>query len=439
MLTEIEPGVQAGRIQCSQCGETFPLPKGIKVHKGFVPPDSPSPEGDNHKPLAGAKVSNRTIAFGVLAFMGLVAIVFLGYALQTQDIRRQHDKILPKSQSITIPIGVAIACNVYVIALIFAIIRPAHQPGPLRMTILLAGISAVVVTAGLLRVHIRVSSDPNASEGDGVPTIVRPVRPIELSTLRYLPADTNLIAGVHVAELMGTSPGREFLAGSGWPWNWQQLPTWTGLNLQEIKYLLAGVKVDNNLLPRVILIIETIRPFEADKIKAGLKASKWPDPEAVRFLSNQILVLALSKKDLQAIPDKITGDESQLSSPMRNALKERIAPGCQVWAAGHDEKWDKTLVGAYLTSLSPKERQILTKVQTVAISIRVDERLIVQADFRCTDDSAAIAFLHFFVQRNSNESKPLKINQKDSWVSLQANGSDLSSVVNKIKIPNIGP
>src|SRR5260370_15956765 len=136
----------------------------MNVQKGFVPPDSRRSDADNHELSAGTKLSNRTIALSLLAFMGLVAIIFFGYALQTQDIRRQHDTSLPKSQLITIPIGVAAACNIYIVALIFAIVRPQNRPGPMRMTILLAGITAVVFTAGLLRVQIRLSSHPNAAQ-----------------------------------------------------------------------------------------------------------------------------------------------------------------------------------------------------------------------------------------------------------------------------------
>ncbi len=439
ILTEIEPLAGAGRILCPQCGETFPLPKGMSLQEGIVSPDSPRTDGENHGRSTGPKLSNRTIALSLLALMGLVAIVFLGFALQTQDIRRQHDTSLPNSQSITIPIGVAAACNVYIVALIFAIVRPQNRPGPMRMTILLAGITAVVFTLGLLRVHIRQSSDPNAAEEILAPPVVRHLRPIELSALSYMPIDTNLIVGVHVAELMETPSGQEFLTGSGSLWNGQQLQNWTGLDLPDIRYMVAGLKVDNNLLPRLVLVIETVRTFEVAKIQASLRAGKWPDPEAVRFFSDHTLVLSLNRKDLQAIPSKVTGDANHLSPRLRNALKERIAPGSQVWAAGHAENWDNTLAAVYLGSLPQEHREILNKIQTIAIGIRVDERPIVQASFQCSDEPAAKAFLAFLLQQYPHETKDWKIHQKETWVSFQANASELSFVMNKMKIPNSGP
>lgn len=438
ILTEMEPRADARRVLCPQCGETFPLPKGMNIRDGIVSPDSHRTDADKREPSAGPKLSNRTIALSLLALMGLMAIIFLGFALQTQDIRRQHDTSLPKSQSITIPIGVAAACNVYVVALIFAIVRPRNRPGPMRLTILLAGITVVVFTAGLLRVHIRLSSDPNAAEEILAPPVLRHLRPIELSALCYMPADTNLIVGVHVAELMETPSGQEVLAGNGPArfWNWQQLQSWTGLDLHDMRYMVAGLKVDNNLLPRLVLVVETIRPFEVAKIQASLKAGKWPDPEAVRFLSDHMLVLSLNRKDLQSIPSKVTGNADHLSPPLRSALKQRIALGAQVWVAGHAENWDKTLAAAYLASMPQKNHEILNKIQTIAVGVRVDEQPIVQAAFQCFDEPAAKAFLAFLLQQDPDQLKDWKINQKETWISFQANPSDLSFLVNKIKISN---
>src|SRR5438552_1866266 len=179
ILTEIDVRSATRRVLCPHCGETFPLPDGMIGNGSPIPPAAHASEsGASYDPDTGTfsrsaqtgpvdvdslrtpagsparpKLSNRTIALSILAFMGLVAILFLGYALQTEQIRREHDRHLPKAQSITIPIGVAIACNVYIVALLFAIFRPKNRPGAVRLTIVLAGMTAIVVTIGLLRVH----------------------------------------------------------------------------------------------------------------------------------------------------------------------------------------------------------------------------------------------------------------------------------------------
>src|SRR5438093_12336506 len=110
ILTEIDVRSATRRVLCPHCGETFPLPGGMIGNGSALPPAAHASEsGASYDPGTGTftparpKLSNRTIALSILAFMGLVAILFLGYALQTEQIRREHDRHLPKAQSITIP------------------------------------------------------------------------------------------------------------------------------------------------------------------------------------------------------------------------------------------------------------------------------------------------------------------------------------------------
>jgi hypothetical protein len=398
------------------------------------------PADGEPKHPTGLGLSNRSLALSVLAFMGLVALVFLGYALQTQQIRREHDLSLPKSQSITIPIGIAIACNVYIVALIFAMVRPQHRPGTMRLTILLAGITTVVVTIGLLRVHIRVSSDPNSAEDIGVQTMARVVRAAELPTLGFLPSDTNVIAAIQVAELMETLAGQEFLAGSGPAhlWNGQQFQNWTGLELRDIEYIVIGLKIDENLLPRFTLIVETLRPISVSSVQEHLKGSKLPDPEAVRFPSSHTLILGLTKRDLQLVPAKPRTGIEHLSQPLRTVIKERIARRSQLWIAGYSTDWEKTVALTFLETLPKKEREVLKGIQSFGVNLGVDGTASLQASFQCIDESAGKALADLIQKNSRDELKALKFDQKGKWISIQTNAADISSLVNKMKAQKAG-
>jgi hypothetical protein len=385
-----------------------------------------------HDDASSPRLSNRTIALSILALMGLVAILFLGYALQTEQIRREHDHNLPKAQSITIPIGIAVACNVYIVALIFAIFPPKNRPGAVRLTIVLAGLTAMVVTIGLLRVHIRVSSDPNAAEEAFVPSIVRSVRPAELSGLGYLPEDTNVIAAINIGMLMETPEGREFLMGNGGQlWNWQRLQEWTGISLSEIDHLIVGLRVDNNLLPRLLIIIETIRPFSVTGVKAALRAGKWPDPDACLFPSDHVLILGLTRKDLERVSIKQTEGINHLPPSVQKALQERIPRDGEVWAVGHADNWLQTPALAFFAGLPKENREVLQRIQTFAAGIRVEKALTVDAAVECVNDSAAKALEQLIRQQKLDELKDAKINEKERWVSFQAKVTDLSVFANR--------
>src|SRR5207245_6148990 len=97
----------------------------------------------------------------------------------------------------------------------------------------------------------------------------------------------------------GPAPGGTG-AGGGF-WNWQRLQDWTGISLSEIDQVIVGLKVDNNLLPRLLVVIETNRPLAINQIKRNLRANKLPDPEAYLFPSDRVLILGLTKKDLEPV------------------------------------------------------------------------------------------------------------------------------------------
>jgi hypothetical protein len=438
ILTAAEAPSRGSRIQCPRCGESFPSPAGSNDQQKPVQQDARHSDGRLDEQAAGSGISNRTLALYILAFMGLVALAFLGYAWQTQQIRREHDLHLPKGQSITIPLGIALACDVYIIALVFAILRPQNRPGPLRLTIMLAAISTAIVTTGLLRVHIRVSSDSNPAEDVLMAPVARHARPAELSALGYLPADVNLIIGVQVSALMETPEGQEYLAGAqpDKASNLLSIQNWTGLELKDIDHIVAGLKIDNNLLPSLILVIETNRPFDAAKVHEKLRAGRWPDPEAVRFPSSHTLILALTKKELEHVPSKPKAGIDRLSSALRAALGERVALGSQVWAAGHAEDWKKTLALTYLAALPEDNRKVLEKVQTFAVGVHVEKPTTITGAFQCVDEPSARALEEFLRRQHVPEFTNVKSSQKETWVSIQANLFDLSSLSSFLLAPN---
>src|SRR5439155_17613720 len=221
-------------------------------------------------------------------------------------------------------------------------------------------------------------------------------------------------------------------AGSGF-WNRQRLQDWTGIGLSEIDQVIVGLKVDNNLLPRLIVVIEANRPLAAAQIKRNLRASKLPDPEAYLFPSDRILILGLTKKDLERVPAQRREGIGHLTLPLQTALRERIPRGAQIWAAGHADDWLKTLALAYLAGLAKEDRAVVQRIQTFAIGLRVEQGPVIDAAFRCSDEPAAKALEQWLRQQELDELKETKISQKEDWVSIQAKVADVSGLLNRIK------
>jgi hypothetical protein len=397
------PGVRSGqRIFCRRCGESF-------VYQGpdteGEPAAAPSPP-----PVAGVpRWSNRAIALAVLGVMFLMATAGLVLALATVHFRRAND-------------------------------YPKTNPDD-----------------DLARVKI--------------------IAPANLGGLGYLPADTGVVVAVHVAEALQDPAGREFLkrfrpgdflarnqpdlgdAGLG------NLEKWTGLSLEELDHVVLGLNIDNKVIPRLTLVVQTRRSYDAEKVRAALKASRSPESgkrvlyrfqlekppvEAVLwFAAERTLVVGLSAEDVQAVPADPQPGSEHLSPALREVL-QRMGPAAPAWLAGHSEDWDKTTLTLLLAGLKPADRQVLKKVRTFGAWLQFGEGLRLNAAFDCTDAASAEALQRYLVP---DERKPialfgnrpeaeaiakelaqtLKAVRGETWLTLQAKAS--AETLRRVELP----
>src|SRR5207244_10366548 len=104
--------------------------------------------------------------------------------------------------------------------------------------------------------------------------------PAELEGLGYLPSDTDVILGVHVAELLQEPAGRELLPRlfTAWPsLSPVNLEKWTGLRLEDIDHAILGLELQKSLLPRLYLIVQTKTLVDWDHhLRSRLKATPHP-------------------------------------------------------------------------------------------------------------------------------------------------------------------
>jgi len=217
------------------------------------------------------------------------------------------------------------------------------------------------------------------------------------------------------------------------------LQEWTGISLNEIDHVIVGLKVDNNLLPRLIVIIETNRPMSTARVKERLRAGRLPDKEAYLFPSDRIVMLGLTKNDLQSVSGQRKEGIGHLALPLQKALKERVPRGDQVWAVGQSDDWQKTLVLAFLAELPKEDRAVIQRIQTFAIGVRVDQGETVEAAFRCSDETGAKALEQWLRQQGRDEMKEMKISQQEDWVSIQAKAADVSALISRMKISSRKP
>jgi hypothetical protein len=350
-----------------------------------------------------------------------MAVIGLTFAEMTTHVRREQDVALPKRQPFAVPPVARIARLVYVGAIGLYLLSSLRRgrvrswaarvgAGVLLALLALIGVEDVSALCGgpsILvpsRFRQRALSPPQSPQ-----ETLRAVAPAELPALGYLPADTNVLVGVHVAEAWRDPTGREFLSRfrfGNTDFGVTTLEKWTGLKMEEIDHAILGLRVDDNLLPRTVLVVQTQQPYDADRVRSALKAGRKSEQKkkplyhfpleqlegVLWFADERTLLIGVLPSDLDDVPLKPSDNLDRLPAAVVNVLRERLTRGTQAWAVGHADDWNKTSARLVLPLLNKQDQAALAKAQTLAVWLQFEQGMGVNAAFRCKDEASAEAF-----------------------------------------------
>ncbi len=371
-------------MSCPRCGDAFTLREPAGGEEDIRQTLSlPSPD------LTGLALpqrrSNVRVAAVVLAIMGCMAAVGLGFALVTQNERRAHDAGIPKKT------------------------RRAPQPQP---------------------------EEP-------LPPLAAPD---QLEALGFLPADTGVILGAHVGELLATPEGRRLLQEPIQLGRTEiTVAEWAkvlGLPLEDFDHLVAGIKMENLFPPQFYLVGRTREPFDPEKLRIRLDGQRVAGPnkkgifrysrpgQLVPFAmfcpDNRTAVVALLDSQLEAVPTTPVPDLGKLRPELRTVLRERRELGSLLWIAGHVEDWNKTALRKVLEKVPKEDRERLKQVRTFGVWLQLEGGVTVKAAFHCQDEAKARALDDLF--RAPQRSKlNLKTAVDGPWASVQLR-TDLATI-----------
>jgi hypothetical protein len=265
----------------------------------------------------------------------------------------------------------------------------------------------VMAIAGLTfawrTVDWRRGNDPRPFRGTG-PQVAPPVTPSELAALAWLPPEIAVILAVHVADVQRTQEGKDVLrrwAGGGLG----DLENWTGLQLDEIDHAVLGLKLDQRILPPLLLVVQTRQPLDLPRIRAALKAGRSSElgkktvyhftPKSAGKVSLDVLlwraapttlVLSLTRGDLETLPDRPPPAGNPFPGELQLLIQQRIDPASQVWLAGHVEKWD-ALLPLLSVFLAKEDFEPLTRLRSFAFGLQVEQGLKLAGAVRCPDQA----------------------------------------------------
>jgi hypothetical protein len=398
--------------------------------------------------------------------MVTMALFGLVLALATQGARRAHDTGLPKDR--TLPFYLSVFVGLWLIGLAFVTVRELQirylrsssserlPLGYILATITFLAIGGLAVTILAVQISAQRASRPALDSGT---PIVQSVSPTSLSSLGYVPSDTDFVAGIHVAEALADPLSKDFITrfALGPGIDLEAIEKWTGMTLNDMDHVIIGLRIEGMLTPRMILAVRTAQPYDAKAICAKLNVSRNPiagKAEVYRltlekslltphlwFVDDYTLIVGGSAKDLESVPTTPHSGAGQLRPELGGLLRERLGQGTPFWMIGAPRAWDQTLMwGLLLGRQTKEERDLLSKITTFGVWFQIADGLALNAVLQTNDAMSAKGLQAYFTGRDLGDKKPfhldpprpelqpiyhefgqtLKADRDGSWLELQA-------------------
>ncbi|MCS7047262.1 MAG: hypothetical protein NZO58_12965, partial [Gemmataceae bacterium] len=281
------------------------------------------------------------------------------------------------------------------------------------------------------------------------PRTVTPAAPVgSASLVGYLPPRCNVLASVHVTELLRRPDSKSFLEQTrplGLEWLLERLEQWTGLKLQEFEQIALGSEIIGRL-PQLFVVLQTRRPFEAPH---GFPAGKagpsqlyrgrplyrfglQPIGEAILWRhSERLLVVvacfdAAKTNDLDGVPDRPHNGFDGLTHALRAALTQRLPAGCPLWIAGNFDN------AAWLRNL-PLSRgwpglELVAMTSTMVVALEPQETTTLVGHLRPADVKNVDRLVELLTKEPTRlpglkvVGPPPDAKSDEAWVTFQARG-----------------
>jgi hypothetical protein len=290
---------------------------------------------------------------------------------------------------------------------------------PILAAVVLVGVGLVVLSVQTRpNRHFPANYPENAPPGRAVP-------PTELAALGYLPDDTNFMIGFHVAEALHEPAAKEILESSSNALGKairDRLKEWTSLDLEDLDHAVVGLKLDDQSIPQVLLVVRTLRPYDIQRVVSTLKATRAA-PSGGRTIyrfglenplrqtgylwcpDERTMLIGLKAKDLEGVPPVPRPNSEHLLAPIRSFLGERVRSGAPLWAVGHVDDWEKTALHFFLALWLKDDWTMLSKAHTFGAWWQADGAITLNAAFECADEMAAEMLQKYLVTEENGEKK----------------------------------
>jgi hypothetical protein len=322
----------------------------------------------------------------------------------------------------------------------------------------MVSMAVMVLPFALATIAFRRDHDPKGADLGPEPSTtstLESVAPAMLGGLGYLPDSCNLVAGVHVAELLAQPIGAKLLerpqAGGGeqppWPVDLALGPVekWTGLKAAELDHVVLGTHIDLGL-PHLTIVVRTLKPYDPlalEKARApqvpvqylNRNLYQFSPPPGMLFCADPrtlVLVLrldALAERDKQLLTAAPRTGTKGPPAPVRTIVQQRLSKGTLIWWAATEVERPE-VVGA-LMPLAQQEKELaklLVSAKSVVGGLQLQNDAAVVGAVECQDASTGRSLAALVEKQRLEGLGSPKVfgpptDSNDSWVTFQVRGS----------------
>lgn len=253
--------------------------------------------------------------------------------------------------------------------------------------LLMGAMAAGALALALGTLQSRKTRDPKIPP---IATGPRAFAPAELPALGYLPEGCNLVAGIHVTDLLNTPTGKRLLDPPRFEWVDKGLATiesWTGLQAGAFDHVAIGTKVSGDV-PQLVVALRTRQPYRLEELAKRFPGKAFPHHKRPLFrlkfqpigggylwcADERTLVLllrpdAVKIEDMDQVPAFPRPPAEALSKALRLIVEEHVRHA-EAWLAGDLERAEPLADLLKLFPVLGKQAPPLARVRSFAVGVR---------------------------------------------------------------------
>lgn len=250
------------------------------------------------------------------------------------------------------------------------------------------------------------------------------VPPLGVTGLRYLPANSQIVAAVQTAPLasyaerLKTDP-KQMLRDAGMPETVFESLAKAGVSYEMIDHLALGLSLpDDNAIPGAMIVVALkAAPADPNALVKHVAKEKVLSFFTSAIVNERFLILV---SDANAMPHEPKPNSDHLAPGIRETIQNQISPAAVAWLATDSQSWhDRPAVKAAILAVNrPELPALIARGRALALSFSLEPEFNVSLAVKCDSEETAKQLQDFLGMKGAGQ--PWLVGGTDGWAAVDA-------------------